>query len=171
MSQIKLTAMASTKKITGSLIRAILLTGLLVGLLDGLAAIIQYTINGGTKPGSVFKYIATAVFGKKAYSGGTPMVAWGVFFHLLIAILFTAFFFLALARIRWVQENKLLAGVLYGIFVWIVMTRLVIPLSLLTQPQFDIKKALIAVTILIVCIGIPVSLLANKYYRSRGTIL
>lgn len=162
--------MPTTHQRTGSLIRAILFTGLLVGLLDGLAAIIQYTINGGTKPASVFKYIASAVFGKEAFSGGTATVIWGVLFHLLIALLFTAFFFLVLAKIKWVQENKLLAGVFYGVFVWLVMTRLVIPLSLLTQPQFDIKKALIAVAILIVCIGIPVSLLANKYYRSRGAI-
>ena len=147
---------------------AILSTGLLVGLLDGLAAILQYTINGGTKPASIFKYIASAVFGKEAFTGGTPMILLGVFFHLLIALLFTALFYLLFPRIPLMQQNPLLAGILYGIFVWLVMSQVVIPLSALTPPKFDIKKSLIAALILVVCIGIPVSYLANKYYRMQG---
>src|SRR5687768_11976817 len=123
---------------------AILFTGLLAGLLDGLAAIIQYTLNGGKNPASVFKYIASGIFGREAFSKGDSMVIWGVLFHLLIALLFTAFYFLIYPRIKWLGENKVLAGILYGIFVWAVMTQLVVPVSEIRQPAFDLKKAVIA---------------------------
>ncbi len=44
----------------------ILITGLVAGTLDGLVAVMQFMINGGKNPEINFKYIASAVFGKKA---------------------------------------------------------------------------------------------------------
>jgi uncharacterized membrane protein YagU involved in acid resistance len=157
----------STTRHTRSIFLAILFTGLLAGLLDGLAAIIQFTINGGKNPANIFKYIASGVFGKEAYAKGNSMVAWGVFFHLLIAMLLTVFFFLIYPTVKWLGENKILAGILYGIFAWVVTTQLVIPLSQINPPPFQLKKAMIAVLILIFCIGLPISLMANKYYLYR----
>jgi uncharacterized membrane protein YagU involved in acid resistance len=157
----------TTTKTTSSLLSVILFTGLLAGLMDGLAAIIQYTLNGGKNPANIFKYIASGVFGKEAFTKGTSMVVWGVFFHLLIAMLFTAFFFLIYPKIKWLGENKILAAILYGLFVWVVMNQLVVPMSQIKQPPFDLKNAAIAAGILIVCIGFPVSFMANKYYLYR----
>lgn len=142
----------------------ILLTALIAGLTDGAAAIIQYLVQGGTKPQSVFKYIASALLGKKAFSGGNEMVALGVALHFLIAFLFTAFFFLVYPRIRWLQHNLILSAVIYGLFVWAVMNLVVVRLSHIPARAFDWGKALIAMLILILCIGLPVAMMARKYY-------
>ncbi|HUR67511.1 MAG TPA: hypothetical protein VMZ03_14255 [Chitinophagaceae bacterium] len=150
-----------------SLLSAILFTGLLAGLMDGLAAIIQYTINGGKNPANIFKYIATAVFGKDAFTKGNSMVVWGVVFHLGIAMLFTAFFFLIYPKIKGFASNKILTAIVFGLFAWAVMNLLVVPLSKIHQAPFVLKKAAIAASILIVCIGFPVSFMANKYYLYR----
>ena len=53
---------ASTGK---SLLKAILIAGLIAGTLDIAAAITNYMINGGNKPESVLKYIASGLVGKK----------------------------------------------------------------------------------------------------------
>ena len=62
--------------------------GLLAGLLDIAAALIQYAANGGKTPSIVFKFIASGVFGRKAFAGGTAMIVAGFIFHLLIALSF-----------------------------------------------------------------------------------
>jgi len=157
--------MSQSAKDSRSLLFVILITGLLTGLLDGLAAILHFSVNGGKNPANIFKFIASGVFGKQAFSGGTIMVFWGALFHFLIALLFTAFFFLIFPKIKWLGQNKLLAGILYGIFVWVVMNCLVLPLSNTRPLPFDAGKALIAALILITCVGLPVSLMAHKYYR------
>ena len=143
---------------------AILLTGLAAGALDGLAAIIQYSINGGKKPEVIFKYIASAALGKKAMTGGIPMILLGIFFHFLIAFLFTLFFYWIYPHIAFLRQQPLLSGIGYGLFAWAIMNFVVIPLSKLKQVPFDLSKAAIAAGILIICIGIPISLLANKHY-------
>ncbi len=142
----------------------ILLTALIAGFTDGTAAIIQYLVQGGTKPQSVFKYIASALIGKKAFSGGNEMVALGVALHFLIAFLFTAFYFLIYPRSRWLQQNLILSAITYGLFVWAVMNLLVVRLSQIPARAFDWNKALVAMLILILCIGLPVALMARKYY-------
>lgn len=142
----------------------LLLTALLTGFLDGLAAVINYSINGGKNPGIVFKFIASGVFGKQALSSGPVMIIWGIIFHFMIAFLFTLFFFILYPKMRWLGDNIVLTGALYGICVWAVMNLIVVPLSNTPPVVFKFSKAIIAVLILIVCIGMPVTIMARKYY-------
>ena len=143
--------------------QAIILTGLVAGILDGTAAVISFIIKTGKDPAIVFKYIASAVFGKTAYT--TPgMVGLGILFHFCIAFIFTIIFFFLYPRISWIGKNKFLAGVLYGIVVWAIMNQLVVPMSQAAQQPFVLKNAIISMLILICFIGIPISLMANKHY-------
>ena len=58
--------------------RTIILTGLLAGTLDAIAAIVVSQAS----PAAVFKFIASGAFGAgKAFSGGDIMIVWGVLFH------------------------------------------------------------------------------------------
>jgi hypothetical protein len=51
--------------------------------------------------------------------------------------------------------------------VWLVMNQVVLPLSNITQRQFDLTKAAIAAAVLIVAIGLPLSFLAHRYYKNK----
>jgi hypothetical protein len=64
----------------------ILKAGLIVGTLDILAAFIQYAIKTGKNPTVVLKFIASGVFGKEAFNGGTMMNVYGLIFHFVIAL-------------------------------------------------------------------------------------
>ena len=66
----------------GKLATTVLITGLIAGTLDILAAI--FLLAGGEAT-RVFRFIASGAFGKAAFEGGGEMVAWGSFFHYLIA--------------------------------------------------------------------------------------
>lgn len=159
MSQTSTTAQPLKNPVT-----AILLTGLTAGLLDIMAACTQYYIKTGKGPGGVLRYVASGVFGKKAFAGGTAMAAWGLFFHFIIAFGLTIFFFWLYLKLNWLGKNKIIAGLLYGIFAWLVTNLIIVPLSLAPAAPFVLSKAIIAALILMACIGLPISLMANKHY-------
>ena len=145
-------------------VSAIILTGLTAGFLDITAACTQYYIKTGKAPGNVLRYVASGVFGKKAFSGGATMAAWGLLFHFMIAFGLTIFFFWLYPKINWLGKNKILAGLLYGVFAWAVTTLIIVRLSNVPAVPFVVSKAFIALLILMVCIGEPISLMANKHY-------
>jgi hypothetical protein len=156
----------TARKSSASFIGAVILTALIAGVLDMLGAIISYTAAGGKKPIVIFQYITSAIFGKSAFDGSTSMMIAGLLFHFVIAFIFTLFFFLIFPKIKLLQGNTLLAAIVYGIFVWAVMNKIVIPYFTKLDPViFDLKKASIAAFILIVCIGLPVVIAVKKYYR------
>ncbi len=146
----------------------ILLTGLLAGVLDGSAAIIHFLVKGGKDPSKIFKFIASGIFGGKAFAGGNEMIVYGVLFHFMIALSFTAFYFLIYPKIKMLSANVFLSAILYGLFVWAVMNLVVLPLSNTPPLGFKIGNAAVAAGILILCIGVPVSLLAHKYYSQKS---
>ena len=145
----------------------ILKAGLIAGLLDATAASIQYFIMTGNNPVRVFRYIASAVFGKSALEGGTGTALLGFLFHILIATSFAAFFFFIYPKIRFITRSKVLLGLLYGLAVWAVMNLIVVPLSF-GKFTFVLYKAVMAALILMFCIGLPISLIVSKYYSRRG---
>lgn len=149
------------------LIRSILLSGLLVGLLDGAAAVISAYFPKGTKPVIVFQYIASGVFGSDAFSEGYASAFAGLIFHFTIALGWTALFFLLYPRVRILSWNKIVVGIVYGIFVLLAMKFVVLPLSQVTMinpRSVEIRQAIIHM----VCVGLPISLLANRYYSIVG---
>lgn len=146
--------------------RAIAITGLLAGTLDIVAAFLKFLLEGKTDLAIILKYIASGVIGRQALSGGWDTAALGLFLHYVIALGFTAFLFLLYPRLKLAQVNPLLTGAAYGIFVWLVMNLLVVPFSRVSRVPGPFKwdQALIGALILILCIGIPISLMARKYY-------
>jgi len=141
----------------------ILKAGLLAGLLDILAAFANFYIKTGKNPVVILKFIASGVFGDSAFSGGTGMTILGLLIHFIIALLFATFFFTAVARILPVNSSKLLTGILYGLFIWLVMNLIIVPLSSAPKLPFNITDAALNAAILIVCVGLPIS---YSYYSS-----
>lgn len=143
-------------------------TGLIAGSLDITAACMQFYIRTGKGPGNVLRYVASGVFGRKAFTGGVPMACWGLFFHYLIAFGFTIFFFWIYPVTRLVSKSTIITGLFYGAFAWAVMNLLVVPISNIKPlPVFDISRAFTAMLILMFCIGLPISILISRYYYKK----
>jgi hypothetical protein len=152
---------------TPSWTATVIWTGALAGILDGLAAIASFLISGGKDPGKIFQFIASGAFGQAAFTGGAAMIAWGVLFHFFIAYAFTVFFFAIYPRLHLVARNRVAVAVGYGLFVWAVMNLVVLPLSATPRIPFRADKAAIGAAILIVCIGLPLSFRAHRFFSQR----
>jgi hypothetical protein len=147
---------------------SVLIAGFIAGTLDATAASIQYYINTGNNPARVFRYVASAAFGKEISTENLyGWAACGLVLHFLIAFSFTLFFFLVYPQVKKILPNKFLTGIVYGLFIWAVMNLAVVPLSFGRPVSIDINKAAIAAMILIAAIGIPVSFLADRYYSKK----
>ena len=145
----------------------ILLSGLLVGTLDIVSACVDYYIATGKGPEGVLRFVASGVFGQEAFTGNNAMLIWGLLFHYLIAFSFTIFFFWLYPKIKFMSDYPILTAVLYGIFMWVATTRIVMPLSNTPKGTFHFWKAIKAILILAVMIGIPLSFIAKKSVGRR----
>ncbi|MEO5685408.1 MAG: hypothetical protein ABIQ88_22365 [Chitinophagaceae bacterium] len=145
----------------------ILTAWLLAGTLDISSALALFSIRTGKNPLLVFNYIASAVFGKPAYTAGTPMVVAGLLLHYLIALIFTVLLFLLYPRIHKMITNKFIIGILYGVLVWMIMNLLVVPLTRIPPFSISFAKAAENIVILILAIGLPVLLVVHRYYYGK----
>jgi uncharacterized membrane protein YagU involved in acid resistance len=146
----------------------ILLFGLLTGFLDGVAAILLFVARGNKKPAILFQYIASAVFGKAAFTGGSGMVVMGILLHLLIALSWTVIYFRLYPHISWLSVYPLAAAAIYGLLIWLIMNLVVVPLSKAAPRPFSLTFALINIVILMVAIGLPAAFLARQYFQKGG---
>jgi hypothetical protein len=155
----------STLKISErkSLLKAIILAGLTIGLLDGIAAMVSAYIPREITPDKVFRYVASGVFGKDAFAGGTPMALFGLLCHFTVAMGWTALFFLLYPRLKVLSWNKYVIGILYGVFVLFSMNLVVVPISNVPNPNTG-SVHLPQLFIHMFLVGLPISLMANRYY-------
>jgi len=135
----------------------------IAGSLDIIAACTQAWFAKGTAPDIVLKYIASGVFGKEAFAGGTGMILSGLLFHFIIAFACTLVYFMLYPKIKLLHWNIFFSSLLIAIIAWAVTTQLMVPMSQIKQPPFNLTKDLIAFSILYVCIGLPVSYFAKRF--------
>ena len=147
-----------------SLLAAILLTGLLAGTLDAIAATVNFWIHGGKDAGKIWRYVAGAALGPSARTGGTGIMLLGLFFHYIVAYAFTVFYFLIYPKMPALSKNFVVSGLLYGIFVWIVMNLGVVPLSQIGKFPSTVESVVTNILILMVMIGLPIAWGAKRYY-------
>lgn len=162
---------AETKQ-AGPLLQTIVISVLLAGTLDLLSAYADFYHSSGKNPfGIVSKYIASGWLGKSAMTGGTGTIWLGIISHYLVVACFTVFFFWLFPRMPFWSSNRLLAGIVYGLFMWSIMTFVVLPLSNVPGRQpFQWDRALKAVVILNVMIGWPLAFMAAHYYKKYPLI-
>jgi hypothetical protein len=139
-------------------------TALLAGTLHIAAATGNYYLEKETSPIPLFQFIASGIFGKEAFTGGTLMIIWGIVFHFMIAFALTLVLFLIYPKIISWLKNKFITGIIYGLSVWTIMNKLIIPFSNTPKQPFDLTQAITAALILICTVGVPVVLMAHRYY-------
>jgi len=145
--------------------KTVLLTGLFVGTTDLLFAYISVTVRTGKFPSNMLYYIAGGALGlESSMQGGNGVAFLGLFFHYFIAFAFTLFFFWIFPRVKILSFNKYLVGMLYAVFVNLVMGQLVLRLSRLPVSPFKLADAIIGWIIFGVVFGIPIAYNTYKYY-------
>jgi uncharacterized membrane protein YagU involved in acid resistance len=119
------------------LLKAILVGGLIAGVLDITYAFIVYgPLSYQMTPVQILQSVAAGWVGHDAAdAGGTAMAVLGLGTHFMIAITMAAVFVLCSQQMPALQRNPVLWGFLYGLGLYAVMTYLVVPLSAAHRSQ------------------------------------
>lgn len=155
-----------------SFFAAALTAGLIAGALDIVAACLQAYLKNDTPPMQVLRGVASGAFDPKTFSSPALLALCGLLIHFFIAISFTFFFFFLTKQIPSLVKYPIPIGIIYGLFVWAAMRFIILPYVSRLNPkpivgQEAIKNAAIAAGIIVICVGIPVALLAKKYVRGK----
>ena len=148
--------------------KTILIAWLIAGTLDMLGALLVYAVVlKKTTAEKIVRGIASGIFKDQAMTGGNEMMLYGVILHYIIALIFTLLYFLIFPYIPFFRKQKIIGGLLYGAFIWMVMNLIVLSIVFPQRPSPTLYSALIGAAILMIMIGLPLSYFANKYYRSK----
>ena len=144
----------------------VILAAFLAGLLDLVAAIIVYSVfMNKTTALKIMQSVASGVFGPAAYSGGLTMAVYGIVFHFIISLIFTVFYFFIYPRIAFLRQERVLSGIVYGVFIWLVMNLIVLPIAFSGLLPSHLPSAIIGMAIVVIAVGLPISLIAHFYFR------
>ncbi|HEY4324395.1 MAG TPA: hypothetical protein VGN20_10430 [Mucilaginibacter sp.] len=148
--------------------KTVLLTGLFVGTADLLSAFVSVYIQSGKFAEKMFNYIAGGALGLETSMNGAAGVEFlGLFFHYFIAFAFTLFFFWIFPRIKVLSCNKYLVGMLYAVFVNVIMEQVILRFTPLPGRSFSLAHSYINWVVLGVLFGIPIVNNTYEYYRGE----
>jgi len=145
------------------ILKTMLIAGVVAGTLDMSGALIVYAVI--LKKATVLlilQRIAAAAFGLK---GGYPMALCGLIFHYIIAFSFATAYVLLYPHQPLMRKNRVISGVLYGLLVWVIMNRIVLPMTKLPLIRFQWSGALIGAALLVFFIGLPVAFITEAGYK------
>jgi hypothetical protein len=116
--------------VSSRLLRAGLLTAVTDGLFSSLLNVFAY----GSTVARLFQGVAATVLGRSALDGGASTAAIGILMHVGVAFIWSAVFLFVVMGLSWVRRvlaspyGAIKIAALYGPFVWMVMSLVVIPL-------------------------------------------
>jgi hypothetical protein len=141
--------------------RAILTTGLVVGVLDISSAFVIWWERGvGARRG--LQGIAAGLLGDSAFDGGLVTAGLGLALHFVVAFVVVTIFYLASRKISFLTKQPFVSGVLYGIGVYIVMFWFVLP-TVFSTFRHRLSNDLLQLAIHICLIGLPTALIVRRY--------
>lgn len=143
-------------------LQTIVLAWLLAGTLDLTAACTYYPLTSGISPITLLQGIASGWLGPAAFSGGLRTAVLGVASHYLIALIWTLFFFAVARTFPWLTRHRVLVGLGYGVFVWLAMNLVVLPLSHVRHRPLHLWPSVVGAVILMFCIGLPIVTIVGR---------
>ena len=143
----------------------ILLGGLVIGILDGLFALVFYGLILGVQPLRIFQPVAAGLLGSQAaIEGGVKTFLLGLLLHFIVATCIAAVYYLATLILPFLIQHAVVCGLVYGMIAYMVMNYVVIPLSAIdvSNRTFNWRTVLPAFIGHAFLVGLPVALLARR---------
>ena len=114
--------------------------GLVTGVSDGLFASLLSLLVFHSTVSRVWQGVASTLLGREAFDGGTATALVGVLMHFGVAFGWSLVFLTLVMRSPWIQRvlasryGIVKVAALYGPFIWLVMSLVVIPLLVHRPP-------------------------------------
>jgi hypothetical protein len=151
------------------LLSTVLIAWLLAGTLDIATAILYYIGASPARAARLLQGIASGLLGDRAFAGGGTTVLLGLALHYLIALIWTLTLLVGFKMAAALRRHLVLTGIGYGVVVWFVMNLVVLPLSNVRHAPIQVRPAVTGAIILILCIGLPISLVVGRHLRGPST--
>jgi hypothetical protein len=136
-----------------------LVGGLTAGTFDLISAYIAYGWN-------VPRGIAAGLLGPGARQGGLGVYILGIFLHFFIAMSAAFVFYLASRKLGFMIQHPVVAGLFFGIGLFLVMNLIVLPLSALHfSGPYSWRGLVQGLLIHMVCIGLPISFSVRQFSK------
>lgn len=146
-------------------LHAVLLGGLVVGTFDIVYAMAFWGPQG-VAPMRILQSIAAGLLGQAARDGGWATALLGAVLHFTIATAMAAAYYLASARIPALIRRPIVYGMLYGLFLYLFMNLVVVPLSAAGGPSFEpLLWVVCSIAVHLFLVGIPCALFARLARR------
>jgi hypothetical protein len=148
---------------TSKAFQTVIVGWLVVGVLDITSAFVIATIKGA---GSIrmLQGIASGLLGRRALDGGLATAGLGLAIHFFIALVVVSVFYLASRKINFLTEHPLVAGLCYGIAVYLVMYWIIVPLAI-PIARHSVSRDVTAIIIHMVLIGLPTALVVSYFSK------
>jgi hypothetical protein len=146
--------------------QAILIGGLMCGVLDLVFAFVFYGLRYGSPPVRIMQSIAAGVLGGAAYEGGALTAALGVLFHFVVSFGAAATYWLASRVVPFLTRRAFLCGLVFGIAVFLFMNAIVLPLSAFPNAQFPPRftvDSVLPVVAHMFLVGLPIALAVRRW--------
>ena len=142
--------------------------GLVVGILDGLFALIFYGWILGVNPLRIFQTVASGVLGRASYEGGVKTLLLGVLIHFVVATCIAAVFYFVSLKLPVLIRHAVFSGLIYGMLAYLGMNYVVIPLSRARSGSFSLRTFLPAFIAHALLVGLPIALIARQSAKAKG---
>jgi uncharacterized membrane protein YagU involved in acid resistance len=139
---------------------AIFAGGFVAGALDIAYACARGAMNA-VSPERVLQSVASGLLGRPAYDGGAATALLGLGLHFAMTGLMAAAYVVAAVRFPVLRDRWWLAGPAYGAGLYLVMNRVVVPLSAFPGEPFALNLPGLAVHMFFV--GLPIALAAARW--------
>jgi hypothetical protein len=147
-------------------LRTILVAWLIAGILDITSAFVIAGIKG-TGSIRMLQGIASGLLGARSFEGGLLTAGLGLVIHFLIAFTAAALFYLISRKFSFLIEHAIVAGLLYGIAVYLFMYWIVIRL-VFPNAHPSLSRDVTAVLVHMFLIGLPISLIVSRSSKKHA---
>lgn len=148
------------------MLKPIAIATFIAGTLDILSAVV-FSIMAGSTPIRMLQSVASGPFGDAALANTSYAVA-GLLVHFTIMACMVTAYMVVAQRSRLLLDRPILAGVLYGILLWLVMYWVVLPLRFHAPHPSQVVPIAKQLFSHIVLVGIPIGLVARRHLRSQS---
>ena len=133
------------EKIGGETMSRLVRAGLLTGIVDGLFSSVLSAFFYGSTVSRLWQGVASVLLGSDALNGGRRTALIGLLMHFGVAFAWSAVFLFLLLRWEWIRgllasrHGVLKGAALYGPFIWMVMSLVVIPALTQRPPRITLR--------------------------------
>jgi len=143
----------------------VLAGGLVAGTLDIVYACAFWALKRGVPATRILQSVAAGLLGEASFRGGAGSAALGLVLHYFIAVSMSVAYYLVASRWPLLGRRPVPCGAAYGLFLYVVMNYVVVPLSAAGGGSKDPLWITLSIAAHVVLVGIPIALFARSAHR------